>query len=297
MVPYLSTMSDLTRPIPLKDRALLGVDGPEATGFLNGLLSNDVARARPGQAAYAALLSPQGKFLHDMLVVAVPRGGLLLDGDAARLPDLARRLTMYRLRAKVDIASREGWRCYALPGAPATMPDGAIAFPDPRHAGLGWRLWLPPGAAAPAEAAADSGAYERRRLELGIPDGSRDIEIDKGLLMENHFEALHGVDFAKGCYVGQELTARTKHRGLVKKQLHIVRGEAGAPLPAPGAPILFEGQEAGIMRSGADGLGLALLRLDAVAKAAQTGQPLESGGIPLRAERPAYAGPPPAPRD
>lgn len=288
-------MSNLTcsPPIcaPLPDRALLQVSGPDTLEFLNALVSNDAATA-PGPeglkpAAYAALLSPQGKFLHDMLIVTVGADRLLLDVAAERRADLKRRLMLYRLRAKVEIAELEGWTGYALFGSGETpaVPDGGILFTDPRLATLGWRLWLPPNT-EPALSAVDASVYEEHRLTLGVPDGVRDIEIEKGLLLENHFEALHGVDFKKGCYIGQELTARTKYRGLVKKQLY--RIEAQDPdkaLPAIGTPITANGQEVGSLRSSIGGQGLALLRLDAV------DQPLDAAGVALRAHRPDYAGP------
>lgn len=288
-------MSNLTCSPPicaaLPDRALLQVSGPDAVEFLNALVSNDVATGvgpdglKP--AAYAALLTPQGKFLHDILIVTVDANTLLLDVAADRVADLKRRLTLYRLRAKVELAALEGWSGYALFGSGRTpeVPDGGALFTDPRLPALGWRLWLPPGI-APALPVADAAAYEQHRIALGVPDGARDIEVDKGLLLENHFEALHGVDFRKGCYIGQELTARTKYRGLLKKQLY--RIEAQDPdtvLPAIGTPITANGQEVGALRTSIDGQGLALLRLDAV------DQPLDAAGVALRAHRPDYAGP------
>uniref|UniRef100_UPI00345B8A0E CAF17-like 4Fe-4S cluster assembly/insertion protein YgfZ n=1 Tax=Ferrovibrio sp. TaxID=1917215 RepID=UPI00345B8A0E len=201
--------------------------------------------------------------------------------------------TLYRLRAKVAIEDRD-WHGCALWGgavAPAVPADGLL-FADPRLLAMGWRLWLSPGAGIDLPLA-DAAAYEAHRLALGVPDGVRDIEIEKGILLENHFEALHGVDFKKGCYIGQELTARTKYRGLVKKQLHVVETEAGAVLPPAGTLITLDGAEVGEMRSSLNGTGLALLRLEAVAKAESDGKKLEAGGLALRVRRPDYAGPPP----
>lgn len=289
-------MSELTC-VALGDRALLRVAGPEADNFLNALVSNDVAKAQPGQAVYAALLTPQGKFLHDFLIARAEDGSLLLDIAAERRGDLKKRLTMYKLRAKVELAELD-WQGYALwgdAGAPAMPPEGAL-FADPRLAALGWRLWLAPGCDYSLPPLSPPETYERHRLRLGIPDGVRDIEIEKGILLENHFEALNGVDFRKGCYIGQELTARTKYRGLVKKQLHRVTAERGS-VPPPGAILVLDGQEAGVMCSGLDGEGLALLRLDAVAKMQSDGKKLEAGGIALAAERPDYAGAAPAAKD
>ncbi|WP_341915800.1 folate-binding protein [Ferrovibrio terrae] len=274
-------MADLTCAA-LPDRALLSLGGDEAAGFLDALVSNSVTGLERGQAAYAALLSPQGKFLHDFFVTPDPNtSGLLLDVAAERLPDLQRRLTLYRLRAKVTIAPVDGVRCYALFGGAAPSAVG-IQFADPRLPAMGWRLWLPDQADPPLPPA-DPAVYHAHRIALGVPDGVRDIEIDKGLLLENHFEALHGVDFKKGCYIGQELTARTKYRGLVKKQL--CRVQATQPLPPPGTPITANGQEVGQLRSSSGSIGLALLRLDA------TAQELDVAGIALQAARPDYAGP------
>lgn len=267
---------------PLQDRALLRISGPDAAGFLNPLVSSDVAPA--GRAAYAALLTPQGKFLHDFLIYTVAEGDLLVDVAAERRADLKRRLTLYRLRAKVELSDVEGWQGYALFGSGALppLPDDAVLFADPRLAALGWRLWQPANA-EPPQPLADMAAYEAHRITLGVPDGARDIEVDKGLLLENHFEALHGVDFKKGCYIGQELTARTKYRGLLKKQLY--RVEATQALPAPGTPIMAGGQEVGQLRSVSGSSGLALLRLDA------TSQDLDAAGVAVTAIRPDYAGP------
>ena len=288
-------MADLTC-VALPDRTLLSLKGEESAGFLDALVSNRVAGVERGRAVYAALLTPQGKFLHDFFVTADPHEpGLWLDVAADRLPDLQRRLSLYRLRAKVGIEAIGNWRCYVLFGGGAA-PDaaaGPVQFPDPRLAQMGWRLWQPADAAPPLQPLADFDAYEAHRLALGVPDGARDIEIEKGLLLENHFEDLQGVDFRKGCYIGQELTARTKYRGLVKKQLYRVTGAADAVLPPVGTTIRFGEQEAGEMRSSSGNAGLALLRLDAVDRAMQAGRPLEAGGLALTPQRPDYAGPVP----
>ncbi|WP_341702342.1 folate-binding protein [Ferrovibrio sp.] len=284
-------------------RSLLRVTGPEASGFLDALVSNTVATAAPGRAVYTALLTPQGKFLHDFFVTADADGALLLDTAAERRADLKRRLTLYRLRAKIEFGEPD-WQGFILFGgsAPPVLPPlllqaGAVLFADPRLPALGWRLWLPPGM---APAAKELGlpvpfdAWERHRLILGVPDGARDIEPEKGILLENHFEALHGVDFGKGCYIGQELTARTKYRGLVKKQLCKVKSSDGDFLPLPGTAITLDGREVGEMRSSLGGMGLALLRLDAMAAAEREGGKLQAGGIAIAARRPDYALPPPA---
>jgi folate-binding protein YgfZ len=205
---------------------------------------------------------------------------LWLDGEAARLADLKRRLSMYRLRAKVTLDERPDLAVAAvfggaLLGLPAELgaarPFGeGVAFTDPRLAALGARVIGPRDSLAAA--LRDAGAvetgfaeYDHLRLSLGVPDGSRDLVLDKSILLESGFDELNGVDWNKGCYIGQELTARTKYRGLIKKRLFPVRIDG--PAPEPGAIITLAGREAGEMRSSRDGIGLALLRLEALADA------------------------------
>ncbi|MCH2393122.1 YgfZ/GcvT domain-containing protein [Oceanibaculum sp.] len=276
-------MTELSYILP--PRRLLKVSGEDRQSFLQGLVSNDVAKVTPDRALWSALLTAQGKFLHDFFI-AEQDGTYLLDGEADRLDDLKRRLSLYRLRAKATIEVVEdmqvaiAWgddalKALGLPDeAGAAVPfGGGVAFADPRLAGAGARLYLPDVAALEAAgfAVGDPAAYDRLRISLGLPDGSRDMQVDKAILLENGFDELHGVDWKKGCYVGQELTARTKYRGLIKKRLLPV-GIAG-PLPEAGAIIEADGKEAGEMRSAVDGpdfaVGLALLRLEALESGAR----------------------------
>lgn len=294
----------------LAGRGLLAVGGPDRRDFLQGLISNDVGRVGPDRACYAALLTPQGKFLHDFFVIAAPDGETLwLDGEAARLADLRKRLSIYKLRADVALADVSAdWTMAAAFGAGATaaldLDDapgsarafaGGVAYVDPRAAALGVRFVLP---ATTAEATlaetglapADPAAYDAHRLALGIPDGSRDLTVEKTLLLEAGFDALNGIDWEKGCYIGQELTARTKYRGTVRRRLVAVAVDG--PLPASGTPILAGDKEAGEMRSGRDGRGIALLRLDALT----AGVPLTAGATRLTPRPPAELSvPDPAP--
>lgn len=263
----------------LPDRGVLAVSGPDRGAFLQGLVSNDVEKLAAGHAVYAALLTAQGKYLHDFIMVEQD-GSIWLDAEAARLADLKRRLSIYRLRAKVEIAERPDLAVAAIFGAGAlavfdlpTEPgaararDGGMVLVDPRLAELGARVIAARGRLAQPVASgltpADFPAYDRHRLALGIPDGSHDLVPEKSILLESGFDELNGVDWQKGCYVGQELTARTKYRGLIKKRLFPVRIEG--PAPAPGTIVMADGHDAGEVRSSRDGLGLALLRLDAVA--------------------------------
>jgi folate-binding protein YgfZ len=285
----------------LEDRGVLEVTGADRRDFLQGLVSNDVAKATPDRVLYAALLTAQGKYLHDFFIIALG-DALYLDGEAARLADLRRRLGLYKLRAKVSLAEASqryvvavafgGGATDALGLAPergaATAFAGGTAYVDPRLAELGARLLLPraTGAAALGERGfrpSDAAAYDRLRLSLGVPDGSRDLVVDKSILLESGFEELNGVDWQKGCYVGQELTARTKYRGLIKKRLMPVMVDG--PLPPAGTPVTAGDQEAGEMRSGCDGIALALLRLEALSDA----KPLTAAGTKLTPRKPAWA--------
>lgn len=285
----------------LPSRALLAIGGPEARPFLQGLISNDIEKAAPGRAIYAGLLTAQGKYLHDFFI-AERDGGLLIDCEAARRDDLRKRLTIYRLRSKATVEALDGWGVFAAWGAEALSRlglaaeagaaapfAGGVAFADPRLAALGARAILPDDGASALGAAglapADAEAYDRWRLSHGMADGSRDLELEKSILLESNFEELNGVDFDKGCYVGQELTARTKYRGLVKKRL--VPVALSGPAPAPGTPVLLDGKDAGTMRSASDGNGLALLRLDAL-DAARGGAVLTAGDARLTPQVPAW---------
>jgi tRNA-modifying protein YgfZ len=268
--------------VVLDDRGVLAVSGPDRAGFLQGLVSNDVDKIAADRAVYAALLTAQGKYLHDFIMVAAGEA-IWLDAEAARLADLKRRLSIYRLRAKVAIGEVPELTVAAVFGAGAcraldlpeqagtARPFGAgVALVDPRLAALGARVILPREAiretlTAAGFAETDFAAYDRYRLSLGVPDGSRDLMVEKSILLESGFDELNGVDWTKGCYIGQELTARTKYRGLIKKRLFPVRIDGAAP--APGTILSLDGKEAGEMRSSRDGVGLALLRLDAVAQA------------------------------
>jgi len=245
----------MTRLAALPERGVIEVGGEDRVAFLQGLVSNDVTEAAPGRAVWSALLTPQGKWLADFFVLA-DGDRLLLDCERASMPMLLQRLSRFRLRSRVTLRAVEGLFVYAAwDGAPAVA---AIAAPDPRLPEAGWRLL----ADAALSAAASEADWDRHRLALGLPDGSRDLEAEKTVLLEAGFDELNGVSWTKGCYMGQELTARTKYRGLVKRRL--VPVAVSGSLPPSGLPVLRNGMEVGTMRSGRDGQGLAVVRIEAL---------------------------------
>jgi folate-binding protein YgfZ len=272
-------------------RGVIAVGGPDRVDFLQGLISNDTTKVAPGRAIWAALLTPQGRFLNDMFVADGGGDTLLVETERERTPALAKKLGLYRLRSKVTVEDRSAAMEVAVVfgrDAENVLPiEGATAFVDPRLPELGVRVLAPAGQAAILLAArgcteASLSAYDTLRLELGVPDGSRDLIVDKALLLENGFDELNGVDWQKGCYMGQELTARTKYRALIRKRLFPVRIEGA--LPAPGTSIHKDGQEVGELRSGSGSRALAMLRLDAV----KAGQKLTAGEVGVLPEIPAW---------
>ncbi len=287
-------------------RGLLTVEGDDRRAFLQGLISNDIERVDATGAIYAGFLTAQGRFLHDFFVVEL-EGRFFLDAEAPRLDDLKRRLSLYRLRSKVTLGvANQSHAVAVLYGAGALdtlrLPEeagrvvpfaGGVAYSDPRFAALGARAVVPRDRlGAFAQAGFKPGTladYDQLRIALGVPDGSRDLTVEKALLLENGFEELNGVDWKKGCYVGQELTARMKYRLLVRKRLMPVRIDG--PPPPPGTPIMLGDQEAGEMRSASGSLGLALLRLEAVEQADREGRPLQAGDTALTPIRPARGAP------
>ncbi|WP_431282360.1 YgfZ/GcvT domain-containing protein [Humitalea sp. 24SJ18S-53] len=257
------TFDAMTRITPLPDRAVLAMDGEDRVTFLQGLVSADIAAIAPGAAAWAALLTPQGKWIADFFVVN-DGARLLLDVEAAQAEAITTRLMRFRLRAKVamaptGLAVSAGW------DGPA--PPGDLCFADPRLPQAGFRIL-----SAEPRGTDPFAAWDAHRIALGLPDGSRDLDAEKSVLLEAGFDELAGVSWTKGCWMGQELTARTKYRGLLKRRLCPVA--ITGPVPPRGAPLLNDsGAEMGEMRSGTDGIGLALLRLAAI----EDGAPLTTG--------------------
>jgi folate-binding protein YgfZ len=265
----------MTKCVRLPARGVVELGGVDRVGFLQGLVSNDVALAGPGRAVWAALLTPQGKWLADFFVIA--RGAaLLLDAERDQVAPLIQRLGRYRLRADVSLrdASAEWFVHAAWDGRP-DGPEAAVVVPDPRLPEAGWRVLSP----TPLLESAMLAEWDARRIGLGLPDGSRDLEPEKTVLLEAGFDELGGVSWTKGCYMGQELTARTKYRGLVKRRLLPVALDGDV---APGTAITREGQEVGVVRSVAGRQALAVLRLDSL------GPGLMAGGTRVTPVPPAW---------
>ena len=285
--------------ICLPDRAILRVGGADAIDFLQGLVSVNMEKIRDQKAVYGAFLTPQGKYLHDFFAVAM-QGSVYMDCEAKRIEDFQKRLKLFKLRSKIDLEIMLDLQAHALIGQdaletlglPSTvgstqdMTNGVI-YTDPRLVAAGARTIVSvDGASAFSSLGFITGEmsnYERLRLSLGLPNGSRDMEVEKATLLESGFEELNGVDFDKGCYLGQELTARTKYRGLVKKRLMPVR-IYGDP-PAPGTEITQNGKNAGELRSTFDDIGMALIRLEAL----ESGNPLTAGQATISPQKPEWA--------
>jgi folate-binding protein YgfZ len=259
------------------NRTLIEVTGADTRAFLQGLLTQDLDRLDAAPVTYAALLSPQGKVSADMLVWA--RGdGVVLDVDRTRGEALARKLAMYKLRSAVTLRDVSDTHQVLVSDA---MFDGATA--DPRLADLGFRAIAPRGDAA--DGAAWFGA---RCLKLGVPDLARDAGVDEVFGLEALLEELNGVDFKKGCFVGQENVSRMKRRATTRKKFCPITFDGAAPAPAPGASVKAGEVELGTVRGGGDGRAMALLRLDRALEAEQAGKILAVGDLAVRLDPPAW---------
>jgi tRNA-modifying protein YgfZ len=317
--------------VQLEDRGVLRVAGEDAASFLQGLLTNDVEGLAPGEARYAALLTPQGKILFDFLVLRVAAeagAAFLIDCPAAQAADLAKRLGFYRLRAKVTIkdesadravvafwgedvsgadndavmpglvpgihgvppaqtpgvnAAAKTWMAGTSPAMTAGAEPAGFVFADPRDPRLGARAILPRAEAA-GLGNASLAAYEAHRIQLGVPRGGVDFAYADIFPHDANLDLLHGVDFEKGCYVGQEVVSRMRHRGGARKR--IVRLTFAGDAPGQGTPILADETPVGALGSSAAGRALAMVRLDRVEDAATAGRPLKAGGIDVAIEAP-----------
>jgi tRNA-modifying protein YgfZ len=279
----------------LPDRGVVKVAGDDAEKFLNGLVTTDVSTASSERARFAALLTPQGKIIVDFIVVRIPPEegtGFLLDVPRALAAALVDRLGFYKLRAKVVIANlSEALGVLAVWGGEGST-DYGLVYPDPRLPALGSRVMVPPGVAA--EAASDLGAalteasaYEAHRIALGIPRGGLDFAYGDAFPHETDMDQLGGIDFDKGCYIGQEVVSRMEHRGTARTRAVPVAYDDFAP--EAGAPVKAGDKPLGMVGSTANGRGIALLRLDRAADALAAGTPIVAGTTPLRLVRPDWA--------
>lgn len=268
-----------TLTVALPSRAVIAVAGPEARSFLNGLLTQEVETLAEGDLRFAGLLTPQGRLLYDLFALGTT-DGIVLDVAAEHRDAVLSRLSMYRLRAKVELAA-SALRVFAkFPAssgedqAPAQAAEGGW-IADPRLAELGWRAYAPTIASAGAE-----DDYDAHRLGLGVP-GPADWGTDRTYPIEADFDLLNGIDFKKGCFVGQETTSRMKRRGTIKNRMLPVVFDG--PSPAFGTEVLAGTLRAGEVLSGRDGRAMALLRLDRI-----DGADLTADGRPLGVDRPSW---------
>jgi folate-binding protein YgfZ len=278
----------------LLDRGVVKVAGEDARKFLHGIVSADILNLGAGAARFAALLSPQGKIISDFIVVETggAAGGFFLDLPRTRVKTVLDKLNLYKLRSRVIVEDLSE----ILGVLAAWEGEGAssigLAYADPRLPALGVRVMLPPHRAP--DAAAELGAmlvdasdYDVHRIALGVPQGGIDFAYEDAFPHETDMDQLGGVDFAKGCYVGQEVVSRMEHRGIARTRAVPVRYQGAAP--EPGSPVMAGERSVGRMGSAAGGRGIALLRIDRVADAASRGERLVAGGIPIEPVKPDWA--------
>lgn len=273
----------------LNERGVVRVSGAEARALLDRLLTSDIDAVSPAEARHAALLTPQGKIIIDMIVTQAPEedgGDFFLDVPRALAPDLVKRLIMYRLRAKIEIMDvSDDLGVAAVWAEPTPSGEEALIYADPRLPEMGFRMIGPRDDMA---GLGSSEAYHAHRIALGVPEGGQDYVFSDAFPHEALMDQLGGVDFRKGCYVGQEVVSRMEHRGSARSRIVPVVFGAGI-VPVDGMDALAGERVVGRIGSCANGRGLALLRLDKVADALAAGTALTAGGLTFRLEKPAYA--------
>lgn len=276
----------------LPDRGVIKVAGEDARNFLNGLVTTDLDKLKPGLGRFGALLTPQGKIIVDFLITEAPAGhggGFLIDCPKALADGLATKLKFYKLRAKVtvDNLSNDLGVLAAWDGQLAAQPD--LAFADPRNAELGTRILIPEDLKQKLSdligaELVDAADYEAHRIALGVPRGGLDFMYSDAFPHETNMDRLAGVDFDKGCYVGQEVVSRMQHRGTARTRSVKVLLEDSSP--EAGVSVMAGDKSVGTMGSSAQGKGIALVRIDRVADALDAGQPLTAGGLALKLAEP-----------
>ncbi|HEX5507075.1 MAG TPA: folate-binding protein [Pseudolabrys sp.] len=279
----------------LPDRGVVKVVGDDARRFLNGLATNDIGKVTPASPRFAALLTPQGKIIADFIVTeadASDGGGFFLDCPRALVPTLVDKLNFYKLRAKVLIEDLSQVLGVMAAWDGAATSEYGLSYADPRLAALGTRTMLPPHLAK--EAADDLSAtlvhaelYDAHRIALGVPRGGIDFNYGDTFPHEADMDQLAGVDFEKGCYVGQEVVSRVEHRASARSRVIPVIYDDGAPMA--GLPVMSGEKQIGTFGSAVAGRGLALLRLDRIEDAFASGTPLVAGGIIINPVKPAWA--------
>jgi len=285
----------------LPDRGVVKVAGDDARSFLHGLVTADIADLKAGEARFCALLTPQGKIIADFIVaeaLAKDGGGFFLDVARERAPVLLERLNLYKLRAKVvveDLSAILGvlavWDIGTLPRSDSEGKNG-LSYADPRLPVLGLRVMLPPHRAEAAAARlgaemAQASEYEAHRISLGMPRGGTDFTYGDAFPHETDMDQLNGVDFNKGCYIGQEVVSRMEHRGTARTRAVPIRYEG--PAPAAGATIVAGERQVGTMGSAGGGRGIALMRLDRVAEAHSRGEALHAEEASIHLVKPDWA--------
>jgi len=297
----------------LTDRGVVRVSGADARTFLDGLVTCDLDKVAPDRPRFGALLTPQGKLLFDFLLFEAPQdagGGFYLDCLRFMAPDLAKRLGFYKLRAKVAVEDRSETLAVVAGWGDAAAPDDAIGLvgDDPRLPALGWRAIVAvqdaAALASPPEGEAESrearpgegesatpghGAYHAHRIALGVPEGGKDFLFNDTFPHEALMDQLNGVDFDKGCYIGQEVVSRMQHRGTARTRIVPVVYEDGFTAE-PWSEVTAGERRLGKVGTGANGRGLVMIRLDRAADALAAGEAIRAGGMPVRIEKPGFIG-------
>ena len=277
----------------LNERGVVRVSGEDARKFLDGLVTCDLDKVAPDRPRLGALLTPQGKILFDFIVFEAPEdagGGFYLDVAAPYAADLAKRLGFYKLRAKVTVDDLSDRMAVVAGWGDAPMPDPEVGLvaADPRLADLGWRAVVAAEDAGEF-ASADAGEYHAHRIALGVPDGGRDFLFSDAFPHEALMDQLHGVDFDKGCYVGQEVVSRMQHRGTARTRI-VPLAYLDGFAAEPGVEVTAAGKTLGKTGTGANGRGLAMLRIDRLADALAAGETVRAGGLPVQVLKPAWVG-------
>jgi folate-binding protein YgfZ len=273
----------------LPDRGVVRIAGPDAEAFLQNIVTTDMARVAPGRAGFGALLTPQGKILVDFIVHATA-DGFRFDLPSSAVAEFVKRMTLYRLRAKVEIRDlSETETVVAFWGGEAAPAVEGVVAADPRLAALGWRAVIPKGADPGKDGAAEAGPadYASWRIGHGVPEGGTDFPFGDAFPHDADMDDLGGLDFRKGCYVGQEIVSRMQHRGTARRRAIAI--SAATALPAPGTAIEAGGRPLGMVGSSSGRDGIGLVRLDRAKRALDAGQTVIAGGVEIALALPAFA--------